>query len=146
MGEIAYTIWIDAAPDVVWRVYVDPTRIPEWQTGKPVIGDVQGGPGELGSGYVSRRGRLVARTTVTASESPMRLVTRTDAYFGLEFEVTSRLTERAGGTDLELTVETHWRSRHRLVEKVVERAILSQREAHKELTRLKAIIERRTED
>ena len=142
MGELAYAVWIDAAPERVWRAYVDPSRIPEWQTGKPVIGDVQGGPGELGSTYVSKRGPLVAQTTVTAADNPTRLVTWTDAYFGLQFEVTSRLTERAGGTDLELTVETHWRSRRRLVEKVVERAILSPREAHKELTNLKTIIER----
>ena len=142
MGELAYAVWINAAPERVWRAYVDPERIPEWQTGRPVIGDVHGGPGELGSTYVSRRGPLVAQTTVTASDDPTRLVTRTDAYFGLELVVTSRLTERAGGTDLELTVETHWRSRRRLVEKVVERAILSRREARKELMNLKTIIER----
>ena len=103
---------------------------------------VPASPGELGSTYVSRRGPLVAQTTVTASDNPTRLVTRTDAYFGLELVVTSRLTERAGGTDLKLTVETHWRSRRRLVQKVVEGAILSRREARKELTNLKTIIER----
>ena len=146
MGEHAYTVWIKAAPGLVWRVYVDASRIPHWQTGKPVIGDVHGGPGELGSTYVSRRGPLVARTTVLASDIPTRLVTRTDAYFGLELEITSRLTERAGGTDLALNVETHWRSRRRLLEKVVERAILSPREARKELTNLKMIIEREAEN
>lgn len=142
MGELAYTVWIDAAPELVWRMYVDPDRVPEWQTGKPVIEDVHGGPGELGSTYVSKRGPLAARTTVLASDMPTRLVTRTDAYFGLELDVTSRLVERAGGTDLTLTVVTHWRSRRRLVQKVVERAILSRREARKELTNLKTIIER----
>jgi uncharacterized protein YndB with AHSA1/START domain len=146
MGELAYALWIDAAPELVWRVYVDPTRIPEWQTGKPVIEDVHGGPGELGSGYVSRRGRLVARTEVVASDRPRRLVTRTEAYFGLELEVTSRLAEQAAGTDLELTVRTRWRSQHRLVQKVVERAILSRREARKELTNLKTIVEREPGD
>jgi uncharacterized protein YndB with AHSA1/START domain len=146
MGEHAYAAWIDAAPELVWRAYVDPTRIPEWQTGKPVIEDVHGGPGELGSTYVSRRGRLVARTEVVACDKPSRLVTRTEAYFGLELHITSRLAQRAGGTDLELTVETHWSSQHRLVQKVVERAILSRREARKELTNLKTIIERETGD
>jgi uncharacterized protein YndB with AHSA1/START domain len=142
MGELAYAIWIDAAPDLVWRVYVDPRRVPEWQTGRPVIEDVHGDAGEVGSTYVSRRGRLVARTTVVASEAPTRLVTRTDASFGLVLEVTSRLVERAGGTDLRLAVETRWRSRHPLVQKVVERAILSRGEARKELTNLKTIVER----
>lgn len=142
MGELAYAVWVAAAPERVWRVYVEPRRIPEWQTGRPVIEDEQGGAGEVGSTYVSRRGRLVARTTVVASAAPTRLVTRTDAYFGLTLEVTSRLSERAGGTDLELTVETRWRSRHPLVQKVIERAILSGSEARKELTNLKTIIER----
>lgn len=142
MGELAYAVWIEAAPELVWRVYVDPYRIPEWQTGNPVIEDAHGGPGEPGSTYVSRRGPLRARTTVLASDAPARLVTSTDAYLGLEFEVTSRLAERAGGTDLALTVVTHWRPRRRLVHKLVERAILSRREAHKELTNLKSIVER----
>lgn len=44
----AYTVWIEAAPELVWRMYVDPDRVQEWQTGKPVIDDVHGGPGELG--------------------------------------------------------------------------------------------------
>lgn len=146
IGELAYAVWIKAAPELVWRIYVDPHRIPDWQTGKPVIEDVHGGPGELGSAYVSRRGPLVSRTTVLGSDTPTRLVTRTEAYFGLELEVTSRLIERAGGTDLKMTVETHWRPRRRLVTKVVERAILSGREARKELAYLKTIIEREVGD
>ena len=142
MGELAYSIWIQAAAEAVWRTYVDPRRVPDWQTGRPVIEDVQGGPGSPGSSYVSRRGPLVARTTVLTSEAPVRLVTRTEAYLGLELVLTSRLTERAGGTDLALTVETHWSSHGRLVHKLVERAVLSEREARKELTNLKALIER----
>ncbi len=41
---------------------------PEWQTGRPVIGDVQGEFGVPGSSYVSRRGWLAARTTVLTAE------------------------------------------------------------------------------
>ena len=47
---------------------------------------------------------------------------------------------------LELTIETHWRSGRRLVHTVVERAILSQREARKELTNLKTLIEREADE
>ena len=100
MGVLEYSVWIKAAPEQVWDTYVDPTRIPDWQTGKPVIEDVQGAPGEPGSTYVSKRGPLAARTTVLTAEVPRELVTRTDAYFGLQFEVTSRLSGRSGGTDL----------------------------------------------
>ncbi|HET7736264.1 MAG TPA: SRPBCC family protein [Nocardioidaceae bacterium] len=142
LGELAHAIWIQADPEAVWRTYVDPHRVPDWQTGRPVIEDVHGGPGSTGSTYVSRRGRLAARTTVLASEAPARLVTRTEAYFGLELVITSRLTQRAGGTDLALTVETHWSAHGRLVHGIVERAVLNDREARKELANLKLLIER----
>ena len=141
MGEVEYSVWIEAAPAQVWRTYVDPTRIPLWQTGKPVIRDVRGAPGEPGSTYVSQRGPLVARTRVLAADVPHSLVTTTDAYLGLSFEVSSRLSERSGGTDLALHVATHWRHRPRLVVALVERVVLSPREAHKELAALKALVE-----
>jgi uncharacterized protein YndB with AHSA1/START domain len=141
VGEIEYSVWIEAAPEQVWRTYVDPTCIPLWQTGKPVIRDVRGAAGEPGSTYVSQRGRLVARTTVLSADAPRSLVTTTDAYLGLSFEVTSRLSERSGGTDLTLRVTTHWRRGRRLVIALVERAVLSPREARKELAALKVLVE-----
>jgi len=144
VGESVYSVWIQAAPAQVWRTYVDPHRIPEWQTGKPVVGDVRGAPGEPGSTYVSKRGPLHARTTVLTSDVPAQLVTRTDAYLGLQLEVTSRISDRAGGADLELTAVTHWPQGRRLIGKLVERIVLSPREARKELTNLRVLIERET--
>ena len=141
---LEYSVWIEAAPEIVWRAYVDPTRIPEWQTGRPVIGDVQGEFGVPGSSYVSRRGRLAARTTVSTADVPRELVTRTEAYFGLRFVVASRLSGRAGGTDLQLRVTTQWRRGFAPVARIVERAILSPAEAQKELDNLKALVERET--
>ena len=142
MGEIVYSVWIKAAPFEVWRTYVDPHRIPEWQTGRPLIGDVRGAPGEPGSTYVSRRGPLTARTAVVTATVPTELVTSTEAYLGLQLVVTSRLTARAGGTDLDLTAETRWPRGRRLLGVLVERVVLSPREAAKELRTLKTIIER----
>jgi uncharacterized protein YndB with AHSA1/START domain len=142
MGVFEYSVWIKATPEKVWDTYVDPTRVADWQTGKPVVSDIQGAPGEVGSTYVSRRGPLAARTTVLTAEVPRELVTRTDAYFGLQFEVTSRLSGRSGGTDLQLRAATHWRRRLGPVAKIVELAILSPHEARKELDTLKALIER----
>ncbi len=65
MGVREYSIWIEACtgPGVAHHTWI-PTRIPDWQTGKPVIEDVEGAPGEPSSTYVSRRGPLAARTTV----------------------------------------------------------------------------------
>ena len=142
MGELSYSVWIQATPEQVWRSYVDPATVPDWQTGKPVIEDVQGPPGEPGSTYVSRRGPFAARTTVLRADAPRELVTRTDAYLGLVLEVTSRLSERSGGTDLQLGVVTQWRHRLGPVAKLVELAILNPGEARKELANLKALVER----
>ena len=143
MGVLEYSVWINAAPETVWGTYVDPTRIPDWQTGNPVIGDVQGAPGEPGSMYVSRRGPLAARTTVLAADVPRELVTRTEAHFGLSFELTTRLSGRlGGGTDLQIRAATRWRRRWGPVARIVELAILSPREARKELATLKALVER----
>ena len=142
MGEHLFWVRIEAPPARVWHTYADPRRIPEWQTGRPVVEDVHGSPGEPGSTYVSRRGRFAARTTVLAATFPVFLATRTDAYLGLRLELTSRLVDRDGGTDLELTAVTHWPRGRRLVGRMVDRAILSPREAEKELANLRSVVER----
>jgi uncharacterized protein YndB with AHSA1/START domain len=142
MGVLAYSVWVKATPEQVWQTYADPSRIPDWQTGKPVIGEVRGGPGQAGSSYVSRRDPFSARPMVLSAEQPRELVTTSDAYLGLQLEVTSLLTARSGGTDLQLHVVTRWRRGLGPVGKLVELAILSPREAQKELANLKALVER----
>ena len=141
MGVLELSIWIQAAPERVWRTYVDPARVPEWQTGSPVIRDIRGAPGEPGSTYVSKRGPLAARTTVLTADFPREVVTTTEATLGLRFELTSRFSARSGGTDLLLHVATHWRRGLGPVGRLVELAVLNPREAHKELARLKALVE-----
>lgn len=142
MGSSEHAVWIDVAPEVLWRVYADPSRIPEWQTGSPVISELHGSPGEPGSSYVSRRSPGSAITSVVSADPPHRLVTSTDAYRGLRFDVTSLLEPERGGTRLTLRVATQWPRGMGLIGKVVELAILSGREARKELGRLKALVER----
>jgi uncharacterized protein YndB with AHSA1/START domain len=55
MGTIDYSVWIEASPEDVWSVYVDPMRIPEWQSGSPLIERVDRSGDQVGSAYVSRR-------------------------------------------------------------------------------------------
>ena len=141
MGVYTYSVWIAASPQQVWSMYADPERVPDWQTGRPHIAEVHGPAGEAGSSYVSRRGPLTARTTVVSSGAPALLVTSTDAYIGLRLVVTSRLTERAGGTELSLTAETRWPQRRRLLGHLVDRVVLNRREADKELSNLKRVVE-----
>ena len=141
MGVIEHSVWIQAQPDEVWRVYVDPLRIPDWQTGSPVIDDVRGSAEEPGSTYSSRRGPLTARTVVLAVDRPRRHSTRTRAVLGLRFTVVSTLEPVDGGTRLDIRAETHWPRGLGALGRVVERALLSRSEADKELARLKALVE-----
>lgn len=141
-GKIHHSVWIRAEPEDVWRIYVDPSRIPEWQTGSPVIQNVTGPGDKPGTSYTSRRSPGVARTTVIDAEPPRRLVTRTAAYAGLRLDLTSHLKPEREGTRLDLHAETHWPRGLRLLGKVVELAILSRTEGRKELDNLKALIER----
>jgi len=142
MHEREYSVVIDAEPEQVWRAYVDPRRIPEWQTGKPVIVDVRGDGDQPGATYVSRRGRLAARTTVLVAQPPRHLVTGTEAYLGLRLRVSSTLSAVSGGTRLDLRVQTQWPPGLRLLGRLVERAILDPREAGTELRNFKALVER----
>lgn len=144
MGILEHSVWIGARPEDVWRIYADPSRLPDWQTGSPVIADIQGAGDYPGSTYSSRRGPGTARTTVLSADPPHRLVTRTAAYFGLKFDVDSRLQPEGNGTLLRIKAETHWPRGLGLVGRLVERAVLSGSEARKELANLKALIERGT--
>ncbi|MCU1519338.1 MAG: hypothetical protein JWQ75_4059 [Pseudarthrobacter sp.] len=142
MGALEYSVWINARPEDVWRTYCDPSRLSEWQTGSPVIADIQGSGDQPGSTYTSARGPGTARTTVLTADPPRRIVTMTAAYFGLKFDVDTHLVPEADGTLLRLRAETHWPRGLGLVGKVVERAILGGSEAGRELANLKALVER----
>ena len=144
MGVLGYSVWIGARPEEVWPVYTDPLRIPEWQTGSPEILDVHGMGGSPGSTYVSRRRFGSACTTVVEAEQPRRLVTRTEAYLGLRFDVTSLLEAEADGTRLSLRAETRWPRGLGLLGNLVELAILNSREAERELKNFKALVESET--
>jgi len=141
MSVSEHSIWVDADPEDVWRVYADPTRIPDWQTGRPVIEGVLGSSNDPGSSYTSRRGPLRARTTFVAVDRPFGMVTETVTSFGLRFEVRSGLEADQGGTRLTLWVDTSWPRGLGLVGRLVELAVLNAREQAKELRYLKELVE-----
>ncbi len=141
MSVVEQSVWVRSDPEQVWRVYADPSRVPDWQTGRPVILDLHGHWEEAGSSYVSKRGPLSARTTVLVADPPRRLVTRTDAYVGLRFDVASSLIPDGDGTRLDLHIETRWPRGLGLLGRLVELAVLNPREMHKELRNLKLLVE-----
>lgn len=91
MGTISHEVLVDATPADLWRVHADPRRVPEWQTGAPVVEGLEGDGASPGSSYTVRRGRLVSLGVVG---------------------------------------------------RLVERALLSRREATTKLARLKVLVER----
>lgn len=142
MGTIRRSIWIDAAPSLVWDIYTNLDRIPQWQTGNPRVVDVSGKGDEVGATYIVRRGPGGARTTVTEAVRPSHHGSHTDAYLGLSFDLTTDLLPENGGTRLELWAKTRWPRGLGWLGRVAELALLSERETNRELQRLKTLIEK----
>jgi hypothetical protein len=64
----------EAQPDVIWRVWTDVARWPEWDVSKQIAR--LDGPFELGvSGWAKQRGNLGGTFTITALEVGRRWVT-----------------------------------------------------------------------
>ncbi len=141
----SYDIWIEASPAEVWAVYTDLDRIPEWQTGAPRVAEASGSGDLVGTTYVVRRGPMTSRTTITAAAPPAHHASHTQAVLGLTFDLVADLTAEDGGTRLALEARTHWPRGLGLFGRAVESALLSEREALKELANLKALVERESE-
>jgi hypothetical protein len=141
MGAVDYSVWIRALPEDVWRVYVDPSRIPQWQTGSPLIEEVHGPADQPGQHL-----RLTAKPRRCAHycQEGRQAQPPDDDDRGL-FRVAIRrqvLAHTSGGRHLAGAAgRDAWPKRLGLLGKLVEAAILSPREGQKELGRLKALIE-----
>ncbi len=142
MATHRYSIWIDAAPELVWEIFTNLDRIPEWQTGDPVVTDVSGKGDVAGTTYAVKRGPGVAHTMVLEAVRPSQYRSRTDAYLGLWFDTNAHLIPEKDGTRLELEAHTHWPRGMRLLGRVVESIVLSGHEAHREMELLKVLAER----
>jgi uncharacterized protein YndB with AHSA1/START domain len=142
VAVLKYDIWIEASPDDVWAVYTDLDRIPEWQTGAPRVAEANGSGDVVGTTYLVRRGPMTSRSMITAADRPGHHASHTQAVLGLTFDLVADLTAADGGTRLALEARTEWPRGLRLLGRAVESALLSEREAVKELTNLKTLVER----
>ncbi len=142
MSQHSYSIWIGASPTEVWNVYTDLNRLPGWQTGNPRVVDATGPGDRVGATYAVKRGPASARTEVITADVAATHVTRTEAYFGLRFELTTRFVPRAGGTELQLRLDAHWPRGFGLLGKAVEFVIFNSREGSLELRNLKSLVEK----
>lgn len=141
MATHRYAIWIDAPPDLVWEIFTDLDRIPEWQTGDPLVTDASGRGDAVGTTYAVRRGPAVAHTTVLEAAPPSRYQSNTDAYLGLRFELLARLVPEKGGTRVELEAHTHWPRGMKLLGRLIETVVLSAHEGRREIEQLKVLVE-----
>ena len=142
MGVLRYSVWIDAQPAAVWRVWTDLDRLPQWQTGSPQVVDASGPGDTVGTTYAVRRGPTRSETTILVADAPTRYVSRTTAVLGLQLVVTTDLGPDRGGTLLALEATTRWPRGLGLIGRGVEAVILNPREAESELANLKALVER----
>lgn len=140
MGSHRWTVWIDAAPEKVFDVYADINRLPEWEVGVRRISDITGPGYRPGTTYAVRYGPFASRSEVLESERPSRLVTRTAGVFGLRARGTSELVPEDGGTRLTIQYETTWPIRW--LGRVLEKAMLNPSVLQRELSNLKALVER----
>jgi len=143
MATHRHSIWIDAAPELVWGIVTDLDRLPEWQTGGPVVTEASGRGDVAGTTYAVRRGPTVAYTTVLEATGPTHYRSRTNAYLGLRFDTITRLAPENGGTRVEFAAHTSWPRGLRLLGHLVEAVVLSGHEARREMERLKLLVEDR---
>ena len=141
MATHRYSIWIDASPDLVWGVFTDLNRTPAWQTGEPVVSEATGRGDVVGTTYAVRRGLAVSHTTILECVRPYRYRSRTAAYLGMWFELVAYLVPERDGTRVELEAQTHWPIGMRYLGRLVEAVVLSGHEAHREMERLKLLVE-----
>lgn len=109
--------------------------------GRTVVFEATGRGDVAGTTYAVRRGPAVAHTTILECVRPYRYRSRSAAYLGMSFELVVYLVPQRDGTRVELEAQTHWPIGMRHIGRLVEAVVLSGHEAHREMERLKLLVE-----
>ena len=105
MGHYRITRRIDATPERVFRAFTDPDLVADWMDASAVA-DPSGPLDVAGSRYtLVIGGPWKFRTVVVRSEPPRLHETVGDAPLGGSYRMVATLSERDGGTDLDLLTE-----------------------------------------
>ena len=97
MGEYSFTVHVKAPPELVFDLFTDIDRMPEWIGGVSRITDVTGPAGEAGTSYTVWFGRMPSPTRILAATRPSHVRSR----FGnrlLRGEMEAELDAEGGGT------------------------------------------------
>lgn len=106
MGRYTFELHVDAPPEVVFDLWTNLERMPEWIGGLKRVSDITGPIDEAGTRYTAWFGSMASPTEVIDAERPRRFATR----FGNRFlRGTNATTFEAdgAGTRLSQTFETH---------------------------------------
>lgn len=105
MAANSFTIDIAAPPEIAYDIWVDPTRMPEWNEGVTRVTDVIGLPGHARTRYTVRFGRTAAAAEVMVGERPHRFARRVRlGPLAAEFDSTFDMS--GSGTRMTETVRT----------------------------------------
>jgi uncharacterized protein YndB with AHSA1/START domain len=105
MGEYRFTVHVNAPPEQVFDLWVDPDRAPEWIRGLTAVTDRVGRPGTAGARYVSNFGRMRSPTEVLAAERPRHIRTKFGSWL-LRGENEATFTPDGDGTRLDQVFRT----------------------------------------
>jgi len=97
MGEYAFTVHIEAAPEEVFDLFTDLDRMHEWVGGVTRITDVSNPRGQAGSSYTVWFGRMRSPTEVLEVERP-RLYSSRFGHFVLRGEMEATFLPERDGT------------------------------------------------
>jgi uncharacterized protein YndB with AHSA1/START domain len=145
MGNRHLSVMISAPPEIVFGLYTDPGRAPEWLSGARDV-HTAGPPDQPGSrAVIDYRWPFKLRIEVLQVEPPARHVQRLKELLGLVTCTTTAQFRRVqGGTGLQL--EMHYRVAGGPIGRVVDARVGDEMAATagRDLARLKALAEEQT--
>jgi carbon monoxide dehydrogenase subunit G len=137
---------IDAPPEAVWRVVMDPSRLHEWVSIHHSVDDVPPGPAAEGSSFVQRLGlggrTIAVRWTVCDVEEPRCAVWDGAGPAGSRARIEYELRPHGRGTRFRYA--NRFRLPGGLLGRIASRLVsnrLARREARRSISRLKGLLE-----
>ena len=143
MVRFELSVDIDRPLHEVWEYLTDPERVPEWQSSAQSSHQVSDGPMRVGTRLRDERRFMGRRATsdVEVSEyEPEHLFTLHGLSGPVRFTVRHRLSERDGGTRLDVEAEADPGGFGRFMRPMIERA--AGHELRADFGRLKQLLER----
>lgn len=105
MAAHSFEVDIAAPPELVFDIWVDPERSPEWTDGLTRVSDISGMPGRAGTRYAAWFGRTRAAAEVIVGDRPRRYAW--NVRLGpLAAEFDTRFDPSGSGTRMTETVRT----------------------------------------